>query len=108
MSSCGAATRAKVVSPTNWCEVTVEQQLELNPYRGKRLFLLLSIFIVVFSGLLGMSFCMTIDYLTGLLQGSVPGPHQLRLSLFQQLWTFHVLGGMVRYVFPDVATYSLG
>ncbi len=71
------------------------------PMREERLFLLLSIFIGIISGLLVVSFRMAIEWLTVLLQGSAPGPHQLRLVLVPG-FVGVFLGIMIRYVFPDV------
>ena len=52
---------------------------KLAPNRDERLFLVLSIFIGVISGLLVVSFRMAIDWLSVLMRGSSPQPHQLRL-----------------------------
>ncbi len=71
------------------------------PMREERLFLVLSIFIGIISGLLVVSFRMAIEWLTVLLQGSAPGPHQLRLVLVPGIVGLF-LGVMIRYVFPDV------
>src|ERR1700721_4854261 len=53
----------------------------IAPAREERLFLLLSIFIGVISGLLVVSFRMAIEWLSVLLQGSAPAPHQSRLII---------------------------
>lgn len=74
---------------------------EHMPGREERLFLMLSIFIGIISGLLVVSFRMAIEWLTVLLQGSAPAPHQLRLIVMPCLVGL-VLGVMARYVFPDV------
>ena len=53
-------------------------QIDLNkiaPTREERLFLVLSIFIGVISGLLVVSFRMAIEWLSVMLQGPAPGPH---------------------------------
>lgn len=71
------------------------------PGREDRLFLMLSIFIGIISGLLVVSFRMAIEWLTVLLQGSAPAPHQLRLIVVPCIIGL-VLGVMTRYVFPDV------
>ncbi len=94
-------TEDVLVAPQTDAEVIAEQQLEANPRREERLFLLLSIFIGVISGLLVVSFRMAIEWLTVLLQGSAPGPHQLRLIIVPAVVGV-VLGVMIRYVFPDV------
>jgi len=67
--------------------------------REERLLLLLSIFVGVISGLLVVSFRMAIEWLTVLLQGSVPGPHQPRLLIVPVLAGI-VIAVLVRFVFP--------
>ncbi len=76
----------------------LEEQL---PAREERLFLLLSIFIGVISGLLVVSFRMAIDWLTVLLQGSAPAPHQARL-LWAPALAGVVIALLTRWVFPQV------
>ena len=71
------------------------------PAREERLFLLLSIFIGVISGLLVVSFRMAIEWLTVLLQGSAPAPHQTRLLLAPTLAGV-VIALLTRWVFPQV------
>jgi CIC family chloride channel protein len=73
----------------------------VSSMREERMFLLLSIFIGIISGLLVVSFRMAIEWLTVLLQGSAPAPHQLRLILVPSIVGIF-LGIMIRYVFPDV------
>ncbi len=73
----------------------------LAPAREERLFLLLSIFIGVISGLLVVSFRMAIEWLTVLLQGSAPAPHQWRL-LFAPAGAGVVIALLTRFVFPAV------
>lgn len=73
----------------------------LAPGREERLFLLLSIFIGVISGLLVVSFRMAIDWLHVLLLGSSPGPHQTRLLVAPMLVGL-VVAFLTRYVFPQV------
>jgi CIC family chloride channel protein len=68
--------------------------------REERLFLLLSIFIGVISGLLVVSFRMAIDWLTVLLRGSSPQPGQLRLIVVPGCAGV-VIALLVRYVFPE-------
>lgn len=82
-------------------EDAAEQQVEHAARREERLFLLLSIFIGVISGLLVVSFRMAIEWLTVLLQGSAPAPHQPRLLIVPAVVGV-VLGLMTRYVFPEV------
>jgi CIC family chloride channel protein len=78
-----------------------EAQQETSPAREERLFLVLSIFIGIISGLVVVSFRMAIEWLTVLLQGSAPAPHQLRLVIVPAVVGLF-LGVMIRYVFPDV------
>lgn len=73
----------------------------LAPAREERLFLLLSIFIGIISGLVVVSFRMAIEWLSVLLQGSAPAPHQIRLIIAPTLVGL-VLAAFIRYVFPDV------
>ena len=79
-----------------------EAQLEQDvPAREERLFLLLSIFIGVISGLLVVSFRMAIEWLTVLLQGSAPAPHQMRLLLAPTLAGV-LIAVLTRWAFPQV------
>lgn len=71
------------------------------PAREERLFLLLSIFIGVISGLLVVSFRMAIEWLSVLLLGSAPGKHQVRL-LIAPAAAGLVIALLTRYVFPQV------
>lgn len=69
--------------------------------REERLFLLLSIFIGVISGLLVVSFRMAIEWLSVLLLGSAPAPHQVRLFLAPAAIGI-VVALLTRFVFPQV------
>jgi len=69
--------------------------------REERIFLLLSIFIGVISGLLVVSFRMAIDWLRVLLLGSSPGARQPRLLIAPMLVGL-VVAVLTRYVFPQV------
>ncbi len=73
----------------------------IAPAREERLFLLLSIFIGVISGLLVVSFRMAIEWLSVLLLGSSPYPHQPRLIFIPALAGL-VIALLTRFVFPDV------
>ncbi len=75
-------------------------QPDLSANREERIFLVLSIFIGVLSGLLVVSFRMAIDWLTVLLRGSSPQPHQLRLIVVPAV-TGLFIALLVRYVFPE-------
>ena len=68
--------------------------------REERLLLLLSIFVGIISGLLVVTFRMAIDWLTVLLQGSSPAPHQLRLLEVPTIAGI-VVALLVRFVFPQ-------
>jgi CIC family chloride channel protein len=73
----------------------------IAPAREERLFLLLSIFIGIISGLLVVSFRMAIDWLQILLLGSAPRPHQIRLFIIPAAAGL-VIAVLTRYVFPQV------
>ena len=74
---------------------------KILPIREERLFLLLSIFIGVISGLLVVSFRMAIEWLSVLLQGSAPDAHQPRLIIVPACAGL-VIALWARYIFPDV------
>ena len=69
--------------------------------REERLFLLLSIFIGILSGLLVVSFRMAIEWLSILLLGVAPGPGQKRLFIIPALVGL-VVAALTRYLFPGV------
>jgi len=71
------------------------------PAREERLFLLLSIFIGIISGLLVVSFRMAIEWLSVLLEGSATAPRQLRLIVAPTVAGV-VIALLTRYVFPNV------
>jgi CIC family chloride channel protein len=73
----------------------------IAPAREERIFLLLAIFIGVISGLLVVSFRMAIEWLSVLLLGSSPNPHQPRLILVPALAGL-VIALLTRFVFPNV------
>jgi CIC family chloride channel protein len=80
------------------------QPLEMSdalPVREERLFLLLSIFIGILSGLLVVSFRMAIEWLSILLLGVAPAPGQKRLFLIPAAIGL-VVAVLTRYVFPGV------
>ena len=74
---------------------------KIAPDREERLFLLLSIFIGVISGLLVVAFRMAIEWLRVLLLGSSPGPGQHRLLIMPALAGI-VIALLTRYFFHDV------
>ena len=78
-----------------------EDIARIAPAREERLFLLLSIFIGVISGLLVVSFRMAIEWLSVLLLGSSPQPHQPRLIIVPALAGL-VIALFTRFVFPNV------
>jgi CIC family chloride channel protein len=80
---------------------TAAVNAETSAVREDRLFLLLSIFIGVISGLLVVSFRMAIEWLSVLLQGSAPGPHQIRILLAPAVAGI-VIAVLTRFVFPGV------
>ena len=71
------------------------------PVREERLFLLLSIFIGVISGLLVVSVRMAIEWLSVLLQGPAPAAHQWRLIAAPAVAGI-VIALLTRYAFPGV------
>jgi CIC family chloride channel protein len=71
------------------------------PVREERLFLLLSIFIGILSGLLVVSFRMAIEWLSILLLGVAPAAGQKRLFLIPAAVGL-VVAVLTRYVFPGV------
>src|SRR5215472_848785 len=80
------------------------QPLEMTdtlPVREERLFLLLSIFIGIISGLLVVSFRMAIEWLSILLLGVAPAPGQKRLFLIPCAVGL-IVAVTTRYVFPGV------
>src|SRR5271163_1097978 len=72
------------------------------PGREERLFLLLSIFIGLISGLLVVSFRMAIEWLNLLLLGSAPHAGQRRLLLMPAAAGL-VVAVLMRYVFLNVS-----
>ena len=82
----------------------MKEPLEMSdalPMREERLFLLLSIFIGILSGLLVVSFRMAIEWLSILLLGVAPAPGQKRLFLIPAAVGL-VVAVLTRYVFPGV------
>ena len=86
--------------PTAAFQLTDAEIQRIAPTRGDRLFLILSIFIGVLSGLLVVCFRMSIEWLRVWLLGSVPHPGQYRLLLAPMLIGL-LLGLMVKYLFPQ-------
>lgn len=79
----------------------IEEAASPDSAREGRLFLLLSIFIGIISGLLVVAFRMAIEWLSVLLQGSAPAPHQLRL-IVAPACAGVLIAVLTRYVFPHV------
>src|ERR1700753_1899435 len=73
----------------------------IAPGREERIFLVLSIFIGIISGLLVVSFRMAIEWLSVLLLGSSPSPHQPRLLYIPAIGGL-VIALLARFVFPNV------
>jgi CIC family chloride channel protein len=88
-------------TPTIAANQSSTQASQVIPGREERLFLLLSIFIGVISGLLVVSFRMAIEWLSVLLQGSAPGPRQWRL-IAAPVAVGIAIALLTRYVFPAV------
>ena len=72
-----------------------------HPAREERLFLLLSIFIGILSGLLVVCFRVAIEWLSILLLGVAPAPGQKRLFLIPAAVGL-IVAVLTRYVFPGV------
>ncbi|HEY5381626.1 MAG TPA: chloride channel protein [Acidobacteriaceae bacterium] len=92
MSQETASTEAPASSPLNSAALFM---------REERLFLLLSIFIGILSGLLVVSFRMAIDWLQVLLLGAAPAAGQKKLFLVPAAIGL-VVSVLTRYVFPGV------
>jgi CIC family chloride channel protein len=88
-------------SPDAAQEPTEDMAARIAPGRDERIFLLLSIFIGVISGLLVVSFRMAIDWLSVLMLGSSPNPHQVRLIVVPAAAGL-VIAVLTRFVFPNV------
>jgi chloride channel protein, CIC family len=73
--------------------------LKIAPTRDERLFLVLSIFIGIISGLLVVSFRIAISWVQALTLGSAPQPGLLRL-IFVPVITGAVVAAMVQLFFP--------
>ena len=73
-----AALRARALNRLRFGSVDLQK---LAPTREERLFLVLSIFIGILSGLLVVAFRVAIEWIKVLLLGSAPHPGQLRLIL---------------------------
>ena len=80
---------------------TAAQMAKIAPAREEYVFLLLSIFIGIISGLLVVSFRMAIEWLNVLLLGSAPNRGQLRLIIAPAVAGL-VTAILARYVFPNV------
>jgi CIC family chloride channel protein len=93
-----AIAETEPVAPSTLREDVIAR---IAPGREERVFLLLSIFIGVISGLLVVSFRMAIEWLSVLLLGSSPNPHQPRL-LYIPAAAGLVIAVLTRYVFPNV------
>ncbi len=94
------APRAAAASNGGSPELTESEISRIAPTRGDRLFLVLSIFIGVLSGLLVVCFRISIEWLRVLLLGSVPHTYQYRLLLAPMLVGL-IVGLLVKYFFPQ-------
>ncbi|MGB8478850.1 MAG: chloride channel protein [Acidobacteriaceae bacterium] len=101
-STSAPAPRLPLAAPatTPAFQLTDAEIQHIAPTRGDRLFLVLSIFIGILSGLLVVCFRMSIEWLRVWLLGSVPHPGQYRLLLAPMLVGL-LLGLMVKYIFPQ-------
>jgi chloride channel protein, CIC family len=89
------------VPPRSSATTPDPEMARILPIREERLFLVLSIFIGIISGLLVVSFRMAIEWLSVLLLGSAPAPHQWRL-LVAPAGAGLIIAILTRYVFPEV------
>src|ERR1700722_10539897 len=96
-----AMAETEPVAPSTPSTLREDMIARIAPGREERVFLLLSIFIGVVSGLLVVSFRMAIEWLSILLLGSSPNPHQPRLIVIPALAGL-VIAVLTRYVFPNV------
>mgnify|MGYP001606183756 CR=1 FL=1 len=85
---------------TKWWSDSAEAT-KIAPAREERLFLLVSIFIGIISGLLVVSFRMAIDWLRILLLGSSPNSGQHRLIIVPAIAGL-LIALLTRYFFPNV------
>ena len=92
-----AATQNAKDAPAALSDAEIQQ---IAPARGEGLFLVLSIFIGVLSGLMVVCFRISIEWLQVLLLGSVPHPGQLRL-LYAPALVGLLVALLVRYFFPN-------
>ncbi len=95
MQDAGAQQRAK----TPFRPLTQVEMEKIAPTRDERLFLVLSIFIGVLSGLLVVSFRIAIEWIKILTLGSAPHAGQLRLLFVPALAGLFV-AALVQLVFP--------
>ncbi|MDQ2832637.1 MAG: chloride channel protein [Acidobacteriota bacterium] len=96
------ATRSAAPTAKTLAEMSREQTIaRLAPAREERIFLLLSIFIGIISGLLVVSFRMAIEWLSVLLLGSAPNARQPRLIVVPAAAGI-VIALLTRFVFPKV------
>ena len=90
-----------VLAPaTHSSQLSEDAIQKIAPTRGDRLFLVLSIFIGVLSGLLVVCFRITIEWVQVILLGSVPHPGQIRLLVAPTLVGL-LVALLVKYFFPQ-------
>ena len=83
-------------------KVSAQEVSKLAPTRDERLFLVLSIFIGIMSGLLVVAFRIAIDWIRLLALGSAPHAGQLRLIFIPAIAGL-VVAGMASIWFDDPA-----
>src|SRR6185437_4489222 len=99
LRACGGFPMISPDQPIAGDAEIAEDAARVGSAREERLLLLLSIFVGVISGLLVVSFRMAIAWLSVLLLGSSPQPHQMRL-LWVPAAAGIVVALLVRFVFP--------
>ena len=95
------AVAAVAREKARWQMPSAAELKKMAPAREEYLFLLLSIFIGLISGLLVVSFRMAIEWLNVLMLGSAPGARQPRL-LIAPAAAGLVVAVLARWVFPNV------
>lgn len=91
-----AELRARALNRLRFGSIDIQK---LAPTREERLFLVLSIFIGILSGLLVVAFRVAIEWIKVLLLGSAPHPGQLRLILMPAGMGL-IVAALVMWVFP--------
>src|ERR1700758_1847266 len=95
----GTAVLPETVPPVEPLQMSQIDMLKIAPTRDERLFLVLSIFIGIISGLLVVSFRVAINWIQALTLGSAPQAGLLRL-IFVPMIIGLVVAALVQFFFP--------